>query len=114
LELEVIMRNPRFAFLAGTTFAIAALSACSRESGPAAEEFGAAIRSAGLRCADVTGAEAIAERESTWRVTCTDALVYAATLANGELCIEAIIAGGFSGDLILPPDPRCTPFSIAP
>jgi len=108
------MRNPRLAFLAGTTFAIAALSGCSRESGPSAEELGAAIRTAGLRCADVSDAEAIAERENTWRVTCTDTLVYAATLANGELCIESIIAGGFSGDIILPPDPRCTPFSIAP
>jgi hypothetical protein len=54
------------------------------------------------------------DRENTWRVTCSNALVYAATLEdNGEVCIETIIAGGFSGDLILPPDPRCVPLSGA-
>jgi hypothetical protein len=39
--------------------------------------------------------------------------VYAATLEeNGELCIEAIIAGGFSGDLApTPPEPRCAPLA---
>jgi hypothetical protein len=84
---------------------------CASGSGPSSETLGATIRDAGLRCAEVASAEAIAEREGTWRVICSDALVYAATLAaNGELCIEPIIAGGFSGDLApTPPEPRCAP-----
>jgi hypothetical protein len=98
-----------------STFVLAVISACAgctRDSGPGAQTLGATIRDAGLRCTEVSSAEAIADRENTWRVTCTDSLVYAATLAeNGELCIDTIIAGGFSGDLILPPDPRCAPLS---
>jgi hypothetical protein len=93
---------------------ISVCAGCARASGPGAETLGATIRDAGLRCAEVSGAEAIADRENTWRVTCSDSLIYAATLKeNGELCIETIIAGGFSGDLILPPDPRCAPLSGA-
>lgn len=94
------------------TIAIICLcTGCANNSGPSAETLGATIRNAGLRCTDVANAEAIAEREGTWRVTCSDARVYAATVAdNGELCIEPIIAGGFSGDLTpTPPEPRCAP-----
>jgi hypothetical protein len=97
-------------------FAIAIIclcTGCTSSSGPSAETLGATIRDTGLRCTEVARAEAIAEREGTWRVTCSDALVYAATLAeNGELCIEPIIAGGFSGDLApTPPEPRCAPLA---
>lgn len=95
-----------------TIAVIAACAGCAQTSGPDAETLGATIRDAGLRCTEVSSAEAIADRENTWRVACTDSLVYAATLQeNGELCIDTIIAGGFSGDLILPPDPRCVPLS---
>jgi hypothetical protein len=92
---------------------ISACAGCARSSGPTPETLGATIRDSGLRCSEVASAEVIPEREGTWRVTCDDALVYAATLAdNGELCIEAIIAGGFSGDLApTPPDPRCVQLS---
>lgn len=94
---------------------ITVCAGCARSSGPTPEVLGATIRDSGLRCSEVASAEAIPEREGTWRVTCSDALVYAATLAdNDELCIEAIIAGGFSGDLApTPPDPRCVPLSNA-
>jgi hypothetical protein len=87
---------------------------CARSSEPSAETLGATIRDAGLRCMEANSAEAIPERERTWRVSCSEALVYAATLAEtGELCIEPILAGGFSGDLILPPEPRCAPLHAA-
>jgi hypothetical protein len=95
-----------------STFAIAIIcTGCASSSGPSAETLGATIRDAGLRCVEVASAEAIAERERTWRVTCSDARVYAATLEeNGELCIDPIIAGGFSGDLTPPlPEQRCAP-----
>jgi hypothetical protein len=90
---------------------ISACAGCASSSVPTPETLGATIRDAGLRCGGVASAEAIAERERTWRVTCGDARVYAATLVeNGELCIEPIMAGGFSGDLTpTPPEPRCTP-----
>jgi hypothetical protein len=99
-------------------FAMAIISACAgcaSTSDPSAETFGATIRDAGLRCPEVASAETIAERERAWRVTCSDARVYAATLAeNGELCIDPIIAGGFSGDLTPPPpEQRCAPLANA-
>jgi hypothetical protein len=92
---------------------VSVCAGCSSSTEPSVDTLGATIRSAGLRCAEVASAEAIVERVGTWRVTCSDALVYAATLEeNGELCIEAIIAGGFSGDLApTPPEPRCAPLA---
>jgi hypothetical protein len=109
------MLDQRLASLAGAMLVV--LAACSNpvpDGAPSAEVLGATIRAAGLRCASVSSADVIAERQGAWRVSCSDALVYAATLAeNDELCIEPILAGGFSGELILPPDPRCATLSRA-
>jgi hypothetical protein len=109
-----LRRRGREVSVSKSALAIAIVcTGCAGSSGPSPETLGATIRDVGLRCREVASAEAIAERQGTWRVTCSDALVYAATLAeNGELCIEAIIAGGFSGDLApTPPEPRCAPLS---
>lgn len=107
------MDRPSLESVGSLLFAITAVSACSSgapQPAPTAESLGAAIRESGLRCGAILSTEPIPERESTWRVACSDALVYAATLAeDGEVCIETILAGGFSEELILPPEPRCTP-----
>jgi hypothetical protein len=101
----------------GVTLVITLLAACSGgapQPDVSAATLGATIRNAGLRCSEALSAEPITERAGTWRVTCSDSLVYAATRAeNGDVCIETILAGGFSDELILPPDPRCTPLADA-
>ena len=111
------MHRNNFRFVAGMTFVIVVVAACSStapQSNPSTETLGAAIRDSGLKCAEALSAEVIPERASTWRVICSESFVYAATLGeDGRLCVEPILAAGFSEDLILPPDPHCAPLPRA-
>ena len=111
------MRNNSLRFVAGMAFVIVVLAACSSaapQANPSTETLGAAIRDSGLKCAEALSADVIPERESTWRVMCSESFIYAATLGeDGRLCVEPILAAGFSEDLILPPDPHCAPLAGA-
>jgi hypothetical protein len=93
------------------------IAACTQQSTPqfsvGNETLGQALAETGFPCDRVVSANSLSETARSWRIACSNARVYLASLQDdGGICIEPVIYGDTGAPQpIISPQARCVSLS---
>jgi hypothetical protein len=104
------MCNRRMFHAASFVAALLSTAACTDPAAGVSETLGSAIRDVGFPCESVVSSQASNESGDSWRIACSDARVYAASIEeSGDLCIEPVLFVDAVGPQPVQfPEARCT------
>jgi invasion protein IalB len=103
------MRREIFGIIAALATITIIVQGCSGPAAVSSEALGKAVREVGLSCDTVERAVPLNEQHTSWRVACTQAQTYVASVkGNGGICIAPLPMGDDLPGPIISPKARCT------